>query len=66
MTPDEKFSLIVRNLKEHYGDEYILKILQEISSCTGEQHQQDLLIAVAFGSLKGWTLIAGYFGQSGS
>jgi hypothetical protein len=29
MTPDEKFNLIVRNLEEHYGDEYILKILQE-------------------------------------
>jgi tyrosyl-tRNA synthetase len=29
MTPEEKFSLIVRNLEEHYGDEYILKILQE-------------------------------------
>jgi tyrosyl-tRNA synthetase len=29
MTPEEKFNLIVRNLEEHYGDEYILKILQE-------------------------------------
>jgi tyrosyl-tRNA synthetase len=29
MTPEEKFNLIVRNLEEHYGDEHILKILQE-------------------------------------
>jgi len=29
MTPEEKFNLIVRNLEEHYGDEHMLKILQE-------------------------------------
>jgi len=29
MTPEEKFNLIVRNLEEHYGDDFIMKILQE-------------------------------------
>jgi hypothetical protein len=29
MTPEEKFNLITRNLEEHYGDEHIMKILQE-------------------------------------
>jgi hypothetical protein len=29
MTPEEKFNLIIRNLEEHYGDDHILKILQE-------------------------------------
>jgi tyrosyl-tRNA synthetase len=29
MTPQEKFNLIVRNLEEHYGDEFMLNILEE-------------------------------------
>jgi hypothetical protein len=29
MTPTEKFNLIVRNLEEHYGDDLMMKILQE-------------------------------------
>jgi tyrosyl-tRNA synthetase len=29
MTPTEKFNLIVRNLEEHYGDELMMKILEE-------------------------------------
>ena len=29
MTPEEKFNLIVRNLKEHYGDDHIKNILKE-------------------------------------
>jgi len=29
MTPEEKFELIVRNLKEHYGDDHIKNILKE-------------------------------------
>jgi len=29
MTPAEKFNLIVRNLEEHYGDDLMMKILEE-------------------------------------
>jgi tyrosyl-tRNA synthetase len=61
MTPDEKFNLIVRNLEEHYGDEYILKILQERdlklywgTAPTGAPH-------CGSSSIQAWTLIAGYF-----
>ena len=61
MTPDEKFNLIVRNLEEHYGDEYILKILQERdlklywgTAPTGAPH-------CGKSSIQAWTLIAGYF-----
>jgi hypothetical protein len=53
MTPEEKFNLIVRNLEEHYGDEHIMKILQERdlklywgTAPTGAPHCGNILLTI--------------------